>query len=54
MNARKKTLRERIMELVAPRNCRERREFRVAMAKNRRSASRLERAAKAMTAEATK
>lgn len=54
MNAKPKTFREKLLELIAPRTCRERREFRVALAKNRRSASRLERAAKAMTAEATK
>lgn len=54
MNAKARTLAQKIMELIAPRTCRQRREFRVALAKNRRSASRLERAAKAMTAEATK
>jgi len=51
MNA-KKTFRERIMELVAPRTCRQRREFRIAMAKNRREAARLERTAKTLAESA--
>lgn len=48
MNAKQKTFREKLLELIAPRTCRERREFRIAMAKNRRSAARLQRAAKTL------
>lgn len=48
MSAKKKTFRERLLELLAPRTCRQRREFRIALAKNRRSAARLQRAAKTL------
>lgn len=48
MNTKSKTLREKLMELIAPRTCRERREFRIAMARNRREAARLERTAKTL------
>lgn len=42
---KRKHLSQRLIELIFPRSCAERYEFRVALAKNKRSATRLERAA---------
>jgi hypothetical protein len=43
---KRKHLSQRLIELIFPRSCAERYEFRVALAKNKRSATRLERTAK--------
>lgn len=48
MKLKRKPLSQRMIELIFPRSCAERYEFRVAMAKNRRAAQRLRRAAQAV------
>ena len=46
MNRKAKKVSQRLIELLFPRTCAERYQFRVALAKNKRAASRLERAAR--------
>ncbi len=46
MKTKRKTASQRLIELLFPRTCAERHEFRVALARNRRAAARLERAAR--------
>ena len=45
MKTKRKTASQRLIELLFPRTCAERHEFRLALAKNRREAARLRRAA---------
>lgn len=51
MKTKRKTASQRLIELLFPRTCAERHEFRVALARNRRAAARLERAARNARAE---